>query len=45
MTIKVLDSLRKQRNLCDYDGELVTDAMLDECLVQVREPLAMAESK
>ena len=45
MTIKVLDSLRKQRNLWDYDGELVTDAMLDECLVQARGLLAMAESK
>ena len=29
---KILDSLRKQRNLTDYDGELVTDSLLRECI-------------
>ena len=33
-TIRVLDSLRKQRNLSDYDGELVSEAALKECLIQ-----------
>jgi hypothetical protein len=27
-TVRVLDALRKQRNLSDYDGELVTDEAL-----------------
>lgn len=33
-TVRVLDGLRKQRNLSDYDGELVTDVALAECLQQ-----------
>jgi hypothetical protein len=32
--IRVLDGLRKQRNLSDYDGEPITHALLDECLEQ-----------
>lgn len=36
VTVRVLDGLRKQRNLTDYDGELVTDAALQECLRQAR---------
>ncbi len=35
-TLRVLDSLRKQRNASDYDGEPVTDAALQECLNQAR---------
>ena len=35
-TVRVLDGLRKQRNLADYDGELVTEAALNECLNQAR---------
>lgn len=35
-TVRVLDSLRKQRNVSDYDGELVTDAALQECLRQAK---------
>lgn len=27
-TVRILDGLRKQRNVTDYDGELVTDALL-----------------
>ncbi|MHB1200392.1 MAG: hypothetical protein ACYCZ6_12700 [Polaromonas sp.] len=33
-TVRVLDGLRKQRNLSDYDGEMVTDVALAECLQQ-----------
>jgi hypothetical protein len=33
-TVRVLDALRKQRNLSDYDGELVTDQALHECVLQ-----------
>jgi len=32
--VRVLDGLRKQRNLSDYDGELVTDQALAECIQQ-----------
>ena len=35
-TVRVLDGLRKQRNLVDYDGEGVTAAALRECLEQAR---------
>jgi hypothetical protein len=41
-TVRVLDSLRKQRNLIDYDGELITDSLLKECLYQAQALLAIA---
>ncbi len=33
----VLDALRKQRNLADYSGELVSDATAAECLASAQE--------
>jgi hypothetical protein len=42
-TVRVLDGLRKQRNLTDYDGELVTAAVLRECLLQAHALLKRAE--
>ena len=39
-TVIVLDALRKQRNLSDYSGELVSDAAASECLGSARELLA-----
>lgn len=33
-TVIVLDALRKQRNLNDYEGDPVTDAAVSECLAQ-----------
>lgn len=42
MVVKVLDGLRRQRNLCDYDGDLVSQTMLDECLAQAQRLLAHA---
>jgi len=36
LTVRVLDGLRKQRNLTDYDDELVTDAALSECIESAR---------
>jgi hypothetical protein len=41
-TVRVLDSLRKQRNLTDYDGELITGSLLKECLDQAQALLAMS---
>jgi hypothetical protein len=42
-TIRILDSLRKQRNLIDYDGELITDSLLKECLDQAGTLLNLAK--
>jgi len=33
-TVIVLDALRKQRNLTDYTGDGVNDALLAECIAQ-----------
>lgn len=42
-TVRVLDGLRKQRNLSEYDGEMVTQAALDECIHQAQALLAMVK--
>ncbi|MRR51942.1 MAG: DNA-binding protein, partial [Rhodocyclaceae bacterium] len=39
-TVIVLDALRKQRNLSDYEGDPVTDAAVSECLAQAAALLA-----
>lgn len=44
-TVRVLDALRKQRNLSDYDGEQITDQALQECLKQAQALVQMAEQK
>ena len=36
----VLDALRKQRNVSDYSGDLVSDAVVTECLASAKELLA-----
>ena len=41
----VLDALRKQRNLSDYDGELVTEQALLECLQQAQALSLLAQQK
>lgn len=38
-TVIVLDALRKQRNLNDYTGDGVSDALLIECLTQAEKLL------
>jgi hypothetical protein len=45
VTVRVLDALRKQRNLSDYDGELVTDQALHECLQQAAALVQLAEQQ
>jgi hypothetical protein len=42
-TVRILDSLRKQRNLTDYDGELITLSLLKECLDQAQALLTRAK--
>ncbi len=47
-TVRVLDALRKQRkqrNLSDYDGELVTEQTLRECLQQAQTLSELAQQK
>ncbi len=39
-TVIVLDALRKQRNLNDYEGDPITDAAVGECLAQAGALLA-----
>jgi hypothetical protein len=41
-TVRVLDGLRKQRNLSDYDGESITQSVFKECLNQADALLEMA---
>lgn len=41
-TVRVLDTLRKQRNLSDYDGETITQSVFQECLNQADALLEMA---
>lgn len=38
--IIVLDALRKQRNLNDYEGDPVSDSVVSACLVQAEALLA-----
>mgnify|MGYP000632648553 CR=1 FL=1 len=40
--VVVLDALRKQRNLSDYEGDAVTQSLLDECIKQAQAVLALA---
>lgn len=44
-SVRVLDALRKQRNLSDYEGDLVTDQALQECLVQAQNLYQIAVQK
>ena len=39
-SVIVLDALRKQRNLNDYEGDPITDAAVSECLAQAKTLLA-----
>jgi hypothetical protein len=43
--IRVLDGLRKQRNLSDYDGEPISQALLNECVEQAQRLLALAQTR
>lgn len=43
--VRVLDALRKQRNLSDYEGEMVTEQALQECLQQADALYRLAEQK
>jgi hypothetical protein len=43
--IRVLDALRKQRNLCDYEGDTVSEQMVAECIAQAQALLRIARSR
>jgi hypothetical protein len=40
ISVIVLDALRKQRNLNDYEGDPISDGVVDECLTQAHHLLA-----
>jgi hypothetical protein len=42
-TVIVLDALRKQRHLNDYEGDPITDAAVDECVLQAQQLLQHTE--
>ena len=44
-TISLLDSLRKQRNLADYEGDPVTAGALNECIRQASALVAQLEDR
>lgn len=44
-TIRILDGLRKQRNLAGYDGDLVTGSALAECIKQASALLDKVEHR
>lgn len=41
----ILDALRKQRNVADYSGDLVTDAAVNECILQAEALWKTIETK
>lgn len=45
IVVRILDGLRKQRNLSDYDGELITNQALNECIQQATQLLELAKRK
>ncbi len=42
-TVIVLDALRKQRNVADYSGELVSDPAMHDCLQQAEDLLDLVK--
>jgi len=42
-TVIILDGLRKQRSLSSYEGDMVTDTALEECLRQAIALMARLE--
>lgn len=32
--MRVLDTLRKQRNVADYSGDIISEAAMNECIEQ-----------
>ena len=40
----VLDALRKQRNIADYSGDLVTDSAVKECISQAQSLWIIAQA-
>lgn len=43
--VRILDALRKQRNLSDYDGETITEQALAECIAQAFQLQQLAVKK
>jgi len=43
-TVMVLDALRKQRNVADYSGDIISETTMNECIAQA-ENLLLAVNK
>ncbi len=43
-TMIVLDGMRKQRNLSDYDGDIISPTLVEECIKQAHALLAHVRS-
>jgi hypothetical protein len=41
----VMDAMRKQRNISDYAGDLVTESLVRECIGQAKELKRLVEEK
>jgi uncharacterized protein (UPF0332 family) len=41
----VMDAMRKQRNISDYAGDLVTESLVRECIGQAKELKRLVEKK
>lgn len=44
-TVIVLDSLRKQRNVADYSGDIVPESAVKECIKQAESLLGIVKNK
>lgn len=42
-TMVVLDALRKQRNVADYSGDIVSEPVMNECIAQAERLFAVIE--
>ncbi|WP_235834965.1 hypothetical protein [Piscinibacter terrae] len=43
-TVRILDALRKQRNLTEYSGDLIADSVVKESVEQAKTLLAWTEA-
>lgn len=43
-TMVVLDALRKQRNVADYSGDIVSETMMKECIAQAENLLLVTKT-
>ncbi len=42
-TMVILDALRKQRNVADYSGDIISETMMNECIMQSEKLLSVTK--